>query len=211
MLVPDVMPPQQLSARMTSVIYELPSILAPIDLNKLFPMPQQLEVELGSGDGTFLRDYARKHPDRNFIAVERLLGRLRKIDRKARMASLANVSAIRIESAYFLEFLLPRQSASALHIYFPDPWPKKKHRRHRLINERFPSLVQNALSPGGTVYLRTDDADYFDQMQSVFSLSEWFERVETPEGLSSVITDFERDFNARGIPTLRAAYTCGSG
>ena len=189
-----------------SVIHELESILERFDLERLFPTHQPLEVELGSGDGTFLRDYARRHPERNFIAVERLLGRLRKIDRKARTASLANVSAIRIESAYFLEFLLPKQSAAALHIYFPDPWPKKKHRRHRLINERFPSLARSVLSIAGIVYLRTDDADYFDQMQSVFSASEWFDRVETPEELSSLTTDFENEFNARGIATLRAAY-----
>ena len=49
-------------------------------------------------------------------------------------------------------------------MYFPDPWPKQKHRRHRLINEHFPALARGALGPGGSVYLRTDDADYFQQM-----------------------------------------------
>jgi tRNA (guanine-N7-)-methyltransferase len=115
------------------------------------------------------------------------------------------VRAIRIESAYFLRYLLPRRCVSALHIYFPDPWPKRKHQRHRLIIETFPELVQLALVPAGRVYLRTDDRDYFAQMQRVFENSS-FRSVETPPELAAVRTDFEAAFNTRGIPTLRAAY-----
>lgn len=163
-------------------------------------------MELGSGDGSFLVQYAALHPEWNFIGVERLLGRLRKIDRKGRRAGLANICGLRIEAAYFLEFLLPKHSAAALHVYFPDPWPKRKHRRHRLINERFPELARAALSPSGTVYLRTDDADYFAQMQSVFESSAFFVAAPTPSELSQVLTDFERGFTARGIQTRRAAW-----
>jgi len=188
------------------LIYELPSILERIDLARLFATQQPLEVELGSGDGSFLVEYARQNPSHNFIGVERLLGRIRKTDRKGRRAGLANLRGVRIESSYFLERLLPLHSASALHIYFPDPWPKRKHRRHRLVNERFPELAHRALAPGGQVFLRTDDADYFEQMLAVFAGRNDFRPSETPEILSSVITDFEKDFLARGVATLRAAY-----
>jgi tRNA (guanine-N7-)-methyltransferase len=105
-----------------------------------------------------------------------------------------------------LEYLLPPHSVQALHIYFPDPWPKRKHRRHRLINEGFPKLARNILAPGGTVYLRTDDHDYFNQMNSVFAACAFFTTKETPAELAALLTDFERDFQARGIGTLRAAY-----
>ena len=189
-----------------SLIYTLPSIVERIDLAKLFPTDQPLEVELGSGDGSFLAEYARRHPEHNFIGVERLLGRIRKLDRKGRRAGLTNLRGVRIESSYFLEYLLPPRSAVALHIYFPDPWPKRKHRRHRLINERFPALARQALAPGGTVYLRTDDEDYFEQMLAVFEPCQDFRPVETPGELAALLTDFEKDFQARGIKTLRAAY-----
>ena len=188
------------------VVLPLTSILQRIDPAKLFANSQLLEVELGSGDGSFLAAYAAQHPDRNFIGVERLLGRLRKLDRKGRQAGLGNLRAVRIESAYFLRYLLPPHSVSTLHIYFPDPWPKRKHRRHRLINDQFVQLAQAALVPGGTVFLRTDDRDYFEQMVSVFGASPGFSAEETPQDLAELLTDFEREFRARGIKTLRAAY-----
>jgi len=190
-----------------SLLVELRSILEPMALAELFPKPQPLEVELGCGDASFLVEYARRNPDTNFIGVERLLGRIQKLDKKGRRIGLKNVRGVRIESAYFLQYLLPPHAATALHIYFPDPWPKKKHRRHRLINEGFPALARNALAPGGVVFLRTDDADYFQQMNEVFdAAAEFFQKKETSASLAEIATDFERDFNAQGIPTLRVAY-----
>src|ERR1035438_2558778 len=189
-----------------NLIYTLTSIVERINLASLFPSDQPLEVELGSGDGSFLVEYARQHPGHNFIGVERLLGRMRKLDRKGRRAGLTNLRGVRIESSYFLEYLLPPGSAVALHIYFPDPWPKRKHRRHRLINERFPVLARQALAPAGVAYLRTDDEDYFQQMVAVFEPCKDFGPVETPGELAGLLTDFEKDFQARGISTLRAAY-----
>ena len=189
-----------------TLIQPLTSILERLDLTAMFFHRQPLEVELGSGDGSFLVNYAGRHPERNFLGVERLLGRLRKLDRKGRRAGLTNLRGLRIESAYFLEYLLPRESAAAVHVYFPDPWPKRKHRKNRLINARFTEIARQALAPGGTVYLRTDDVDYFGQMTEVFAANPAFRLVETPAELSAVVTDFERNFHARGVATLRAAY-----
>lgn len=193
-------------ARQSGRVYELPSILERLDLATLFPALQPLEVELGCGDASFLVEYARRHPERNFIGVERLLGRIRKLDRKGQRAGLRNLRGVRIECSYFLEYLLPPHSATTLHVYFPDPWPKKKHMKNRLVNERFPVLVRQALVPGGVIYLRTDDADYFEQMRRVFAAHPAFHPTETSPELAALLTDFEREFQARGIATLRAAY-----
>ena len=188
------------------MLYNLPTILERLDLSQLFDAARPLEVELGCGDASFIAEYARRHPETNFIGVERLLGRIQKLHRKGSRLGLANLRGVRIESSYFLQWLLPPHSARALHIYFPDPWPKKKHRKHRLINESFPALARTTLQPGGTVYLRTDDADYFQQMNEVFEAAQEFKRIETPPVLAEIVTDFEHDFNAQGIPTLRAAF-----
>ena len=191
---------------LSNLVYEFKSIVESLDLTEFFPILQPLEVELGCGDASFLAEYARHHPEVNFLGVERLLGRIKKLDRKGRLAGLTNLRGVRIESAYFLQYLLPAQCATAVHIYFPDPWPKKKHHRHRLINTDFPALARRVLLPGGVVYLRTDDQDYFTQMTEVFGAARDFTGVPTPGELAEVLTDFERGFHAQGIPTLAAAY-----
>jgi len=187
------------------MIYRPTSHIERLNLSDVFAADQPLELELGSGDGSFLVAWAKANPQHNFIGIERLLGRIRKVERKAHRAALTNVRLMRIEAYYFLEYLLPRHSVTALHIYFPDPWPKRKHRKNRLINEAFPETCVRVLAPGGAVYLRTDDLDYFSQMQAVFKP---FASIPTPAALSAILTDFERGFHKRGVPTLAAAYTC---
>lgn len=190
----------------TPVIVRPHSYVERLDVGALFLRHQPIEVELGSGDGSFLIQWAALNPQINFLGVERLLGRLKKIEKKARRAHLGNVRGLRLEASYFAEYLLPRESVSAFHIYFPDPWPKRKHRQNRLINERFTEVLRAALAQDGIVFLRTDDSDYFAQMTQVFGMNKHFAAVETPERLAAVLTDFEREFNAKGIRTNRAAY-----
>ncbi len=189
-----------------TLLIKLASITRRLEPADLFPGVRPLEVELGSGDGSFLVNYAKSRPERNFLGVERLLGRLRKLDRKGLRAGLQNLRGLRLESAYCLEYLLPPGSVSALHIYFPDPWPKRKHQKNRLVNTRFTEIARQALAAGGMVYLRTDDGDYFSQMVTVFAANPAFRLAETPAELSGVVTDFERNFLAHGVSTLRAAY-----
>jgi tRNA (guanine-N7-)-methyltransferase len=192
--------------QMAELIYRPVSIIAVLPLAEIFPAIQPLEVELGAGDGSFLAQYAAARPEINFIGLERLLGRLRKIERKGRRAGLSNLRLLRLEASYFARYLLPPESARAFHIYFPDPWPKRRHWKNRLINEAFTELPRRALTPGGAVYLRTDDAHYFEQMTRSFGGNPHFRKIETPPELLAFQTDFERGFRQRGIPTLHAAY-----
>jgi tRNA (guanine-N7-)-methyltransferase len=178
-----------------------------LPLSRIFPRQHPLEVELGSGDGSFLATWAEQHRERDFLGVERLLGRLRKLDRKAARLGLTNLRLMRVEASYFLNYLLPAASVSALHLYFPDPWPKRKHRKNRLVNATFAAAVARVLVAGGVIHLRTDDEDYFQQMRAVFGADVNFAETETPASLGAVITDFERDFNAQGVATRRATYT----
>ncbi len=105
---------------------------------------------------------------------------------------------VRIEAAYFLDYLLPANTAEALHIYFPDPWPKRKHRKNRLINQRFTQLARTALRPGGKIYLRTDDADYFAQNEIRIRRVSFFQgNPHASRTRWFPATDFERAFAAR--------------
>lgn len=203
---PSVAPHSAFRAPRSTLIYRPRSYVERFDLSELFLVKRPLEVELGSGDGSFLTAYAQTHSDHNFLGVERLLGRLRKLDRKGQRLGLSNLKLIRLEASYVVEYLLPTESVRALHIYFPDPWPKRRHWARRLISARFIEAARAALEPSGRIYLRTDNADYFEQIKEVFAESAHYRSVQTSEALCAVATDFERDFAAKGIPTLRAAY-----
>lgn len=192
-----------------SVMHPITDAVKPLDIAGFFPTPQPMEIELGCGDGSFLAACLQVHPDRNFVGVERLKGRLKKLDRAARKCDASNLALFRIEASYLLRYLLPAGSFTAIHVYFPDPWPKAKHQKNRLIDAEFPALSRRVLAPQGRVYLRTDDLDYFEQMEEVFAQSPLFERAETPEELKAIRTDFEREFNEQGIPTNYSSWeTC---
>jgi len=183
-----------------------PPITERLPLEKIFPTQQPLEIEIGAGDGSFLVAYAKAHPELNIVGLERLLGRLRKIERKSRRLGLQNVRLLRLEAAYFVQYMLPPASVQAFHIYFPDPWPKRRHWKNRLINDAFTVSLHTALKAGGIVYLRTDDLPYFAQMTEVFGGNANFEKIETPAELLAIVTDFERNFHLRGVATNHATY-----
>jgi len=192
---------------------ERPSLIRPItdairqlDAPAWFEVPRPMELELGCGDGSFLARYAMARRDRNFVGVERLKGRLKKLDRAGRQAALDNLALLKIEAGYLLQYLLPSDCFEAIHVYFPDPWPKARHARNRLIQPGFPERAARVLKSGGIVYLRTDDDDYFAQMEEVFGNSPLFTREDTPAELKAFTTDFEREFNQQGIPTHYGAW-----
>lgn len=198
------------NAEAPSLMVKLTSIVDRIDVVNLFPKKQPIDLELGTGDGTFLVEYAKLHPERNFLGVERLLGRARKVEKKALRAGLENVRVIRIEASYFVRYLLPPGCIRVVHIYFPDPWPKARHAKNRLIQPEFVNSLAQILEPNGEVFLRTDSPDYFKQMLEVFGGSKNFIKIETPEELKQMHTDFEKEFMAQGVNTLYVAYRfCG--
>jgi tRNA (guanine-N7-)-methyltransferase len=201
---PTLIPPAPVPP--VAYIQPITSITDRLDWAEVFGTCQPVEVELGCGDAGFILEYAAQHPERNFLGVERLLGRLRKLERRASRGRVANVRGLRLECSYVVQYLLPLASVTTFHIYFPDPWPKRRHHKRRLVNTAFPGFVHQALGPDGVVYLRTDHADYFAQMQKVFQAHAGFRAVPTPDELAALPTDFEKVFNAQGIPTLRAAF-----
>ena len=189
-----------------ALLHDFRSITEPISLEELFPLQQPTELEIGCGDGGFLFEYAQHHSNRNFLGIERLLGRVRKLSKKGLREGLTNLRLLRIEARYVLQYLLPEYAFESVHIYFPDPWPKERHRRHRLINETFPPLVRRILAQNGVIYLRTDDPLYFEQMQSTFQDLDDFDMEETPEDIAGVTTEFERQWLAEGRHIHHAAY-----
>ena len=189
-----------------ALLHDFQSITEPLRLEGLFPAAQPAELEIGCGDGGFLLQMAQQHPDRNFLGVERLLGRIRKLSKKGQNASLTNLRLLRLEGRYVMKYLLPEKAFEAIHVYFPDPWPKDRHARHRLIDGEFPQTAARLLKKVGVVHLRTDDVTYFKQMKTVFCAHGGFNEKETPDELAARVTEFEVEFNSQGKPTNRASW-----
>lgn len=155
------------------MIAQLPeSLTNRLDLKKIFGRKAPLHVDLGCGDGSFLCALAQRLPDKNFLGIERLLGRIRSAARKA--ASLDNVRLLQMESFYAVRYLLPAESVETFYLLFPDPWPKRRHHRRRIVTPDFLNSVHAALRTNGVIYIATDHPDYFKQIKEIAHSSPGF-------------------------------------
>jgi tRNA (guanine-N7-)-methyltransferase len=174
---------------------------APLDLATIYPRSAPLEVDLGCGDGAFLVAMAEKYPERNFLGIERLVGRVRSACGRASRQAVRNLRVLRVETSYAVNYLLPPNSIAAASLLFPDPWPKKRHERRRIVTIDFLAAVHRLLAPGGSFRIATDQADYFAVMRELIANSAFVE-VPTEEEAFPLST-FEKRFLADGAPIHR--------
>ncbi len=170
-----------------------------LDPEAMFGAGRRLEVDIGSGMGRFILARAAAHPDVQFIGIERQKQRVHKIAKKAWRAGLSNIFMVRLEATYVLKYLLPEHCVSRFYLFFPDPWPKRRHAGHRVFNDAFRSLVWSRLLPGGDIQVATDSGDYFADMCGQMADDARFERVEAMERPEEERTDFELIFMGQGL------------
>lgn len=133
-----------------------------LDLAAQFGNPRPVELELGIGKGRFLLDAAVRHPGVNYIGVEQASKYLRLAHARALRRGCANLRFVHGDAREFVEFFLAAASISAIHVYFPDPWPKKRHHKRRLLDEAFLVEAERILIPGGRLWIATDHDGYFE-------------------------------------------------
>jgi len=185
-------------------LYEPPTYFRPLGKAEIFASTEErpeapLEVDVGCGDGGFLLDLAAAHPERNFLGLEKLLGRARKVARQAARRGLTNVKAMQIDSPYAVRHLLPRGGVARLHLLFPDPWPKAKHAKNRLVQPAFCRDVHRLLIPGGEWLFKTDHPEYFTEAVGAIRSSGLFTETTWPEdAFLYPLTDFECQWLAEG-------------
>ena len=161
---------------------------------EIFPDPtRSLELDIGCGDGTFLIEMATHYPQRDFLGVERLSGRVNAICRKAERRGLSNLRVICLESAYTLAWILPDACATRLHLLFPDPWPKKRHSKKRFVQSEILASLRRVLIPSGHFLFKTDHSNYFDDAVSAIEGTSFFQRIDWLDVDEFYpITDFEQ-------------------
>jgi tRNA (guanine-N7-)-methyltransferase len=178
--------------------------LDPLDPLAIFGRAARLHVDLGCGDGSFLCEMARRHPDENFLGIEKLVGRVAKACHKA--TGLKNVRVLNLETSYAVRYLLPKASVETFYLLFPDPWPKRRHHRRRIVTHDFLDSAHRALVSDGIFLIATDQIDYLQQVQQRAQNHAGFAIVDptaSPARTGLPMTKFERRFREAGIPIYR--------
>lgn len=173
---------------------------------EIFETNRPLEIDLGCGDGSFLVAMASHYPERNFLGVERLLGRVRKVIRKAEKNSLLNLKVLRLELSYTIEWLLPDHCANRMHLLFPDPWPKKKHHKRRMVNKSFCESLVRILKEDGEFLFKTDHPDYFEESMLALENFDLLEQVPWNTDDFYPVTDFEKIWTKEGKKIYSARF-----
>jgi len=143
----------------------------------LFGNNHPIVVEIGSGNGHFLVDYAMKNPQKNIIGTEILKGRAQKFYKKVQKRGLNNVLIFKGDSRQFVWEFLYQEMVEEFIILFPDPWPKKRHHKHRLLQASFIKMLHYRLVPGGEVSIATDFTPYREWIISEFEKEGGFKNL----------------------------------
>lgn len=182
------------------------------DWGAVFGRPGPLVVEIGCGGGRTLLNLALARPERNYVGVEQAGDYYKVLRERVHRRGLPNLKTARLDAAYLLSRFFPDACVGEYHIYFPDPWPKKRHHKRRLFRPAFCSDLRRTLLPGGVLFFATDHRDYYEEilplLRAVLRVEEHPQPWEdAPEGR----TNFEVKYLKEGRPIYRLVATRDGG
>ena len=183
----------------------------PLSWTQLFGAEGPVELEVGSGKGLFLVNAASGRPGHNFLGVELSRKYARLAAERAVKRGLTNVRIWPGDARSVLARLVPDASLRTVHVYFPDPWWKNRHKKRRVFTESLVASVVRTLEPGGQLHVATDVEEYFGVIRSLVAVQTQLEElspppVKEPEHELDYLTNFERKFRIEGRVIFRAAY-----
>ena len=172
----------------------------------VFGNPRPVEVEIGCGTGTFILHAARENPDTNYYGIERAYRRARRLLADVEARRLTNTRILAADAGCVIVNVVPDDSVHAHHIYFPDPWWKRRHFGRRYFTPEFARGLERTLEPGGTLYLATDVAEVMARMLAAVTESTTLERLPERRSPRVGLTNFERKGLARGADIHDAVF-----
>jgi len=177
---------------------------APVDFERAFGRAAPIELEIGTGKGRFLLDAAASRPERSFLGLELQAEYARIVMSKAARLGLTNIRVEALDGGAFVARRLAPGSLAALHVFFPDPWPKARHHKRRLVCPDFARAAARALSPGAPLRVASDHAGYWAVIEEVLDGSPHLTRDAPSDWLTG--TDYELKALAAGKPVGRGIW-----
>lgn len=175
-----------------------------VDPTHLFERQAPLEIELGAGKGEFIIERAAANPERNFLAVELATSVLRLLAFHVARSGLANLKVLQADARTLINLLLPDASVSVYHIYFPDPWPKERHAKHRLFSPYFAANLARTLTSEGTAYFASDVHDYAKTIYAMLEAMGFRSSQQSVPGAHR--SNFGRKYTAEGREIFAGAF-----
>ena len=162
-----------------------------INLHEIFPTAEKIIMEIGFGMGEATAIIAKNHPNNGYIAVDVHPPGIGKLRARIIENDLKNLRVIEDDVHVVLPYMFEDESLDAIHLYFPDPWPKKKHNKRRIVNQGFLELIHPKLKKDGYIHIATDWVPYAESIKDVFAASTLFSGgvIDKPE--SRPVTRFE--------------------
>ncbi len=178
---------------------DLNAAAVPLSWPDLFGRSAPTDVEIGSGKGRFLLELAAERPEVNFLAVERAAKYHALVCHRATRRGLANIRLLRTTAEDLLFRLLPASSVRTLYVLFPDPWPKKRHHKRRLMQPDVVARMLEVLEPGGRLLVKTDHPAYGDVIDEVVTQLDGAEALDAEAAFRDLpLTGFERKYLDQG-------------
>ena len=153
-----------------------------IDPPAMFGRRAPIEIEIGAGKGEFIIERAAEFPERNFVAVELSSTITRVLAVRCGRAGLDNLRVVRMDARTLVNLMLPDASVSAFHIYYPDPWPKERHVKHRLFTPTIAASLFRTVEPGAIAYVATDVREYSAEIFPMMLATGFVRAVEAAPG-----------------------------
>lgn len=199
------------SIDLSGTLFAVEQLPSPWSAATLFGRDAPLEVEVGSGKGLFLSAAGAAHPATNYLGIELAKKYAEHAAARVLKRGVANVRVVSGDALRVFRELLPEKSLAAVHVYFPDPWWKARHRKRRVMNEPFVRDVERALLPGGALHFWSDVEEYYLATLELIAAQTQLQGPLAVEELPAehdldYRTHFERRMRKHGLPVYRAEF-----
>lgn len=196
--------------RAQKIVLNPDNLSGPLDWNEVYGSGHPVEIEVGFGKGGFLAASSIQHPGRNFLGLETAAKLVQYAAERLAKRGVENARVACVDAHYFVSRYVPDASVDAYHVYFPDPWPKKRHRKRRVLKEEFLREMLRTLKAGGRLYFATDFQDYFEQATGLFKSFPAFKPLDPAIWLDhrppECVTNYEVKYRREGRPIYYALY-----